>query len=258
MESSLSLKKQDYEAAVGRHLGFGRGELSGEPAWSNRQYADIKDCVKSGLRRFYQAHNWSFLRPVATLTLASGGYTADLPDDFGNLEGMVRVTSPTSSARSFRQTGRVRMLRAEHTATRTGPPEECEVEPIRGTTATSGQRFRLAFWPTADQAYTLEAVYSLHPDALFGDRPYPYGGEAHAETILEACLAVAEERLDNTRGVHAAAFEEMLVRSKRYDQRLKPQHLGYNADRSDGVWWDGRRDRLSDGYTVTIGGVTPT
>ncbi len=65
--------------------------------------------------------------------------------------------------------------------------------------------------------------------------------------------------LDDTRGVHEEKFKEQLAISQRLDGRNKPQNIGYNGDRSDGLdmWPRGRRRGWAD-YTLTVNGVTPT
>jgi hypothetical protein len=97
----------------------------------------------------------------------------------------------------------------------------------------------LDVFPTPDQAYQIKVTYSILPDALSATTPIPYGGAAHAETILEACLSVAEERLDNDPGVHAQAFAARLAASIAQDKRHRPQSLGYNGDKSDDGWYRG-------------------
>jgi hypothetical protein len=256
LESTLSLSENDLAAEVGNYLGYGRGAASGDVAWTDKQERAIAACLRAGYARFATAHNWSFLRPSATLALASGASTLQLPPDFGHLEGPVRVTSPTGSARAFPQTGRARH-RLSQDASRTGAPEECDVEPLRGPTASRGQRFQLVVYPAADQAYTLQANYSVHPNALSGLQGFPYGGAAHAETVREACLAAAEADLDGQAGVHEQKYQQQLAVSRQQDARRKPQHLGYNGDASGGYGdRDWRAARLFDGLpTVTFDGT---
>ncbi len=75
------------------------------------------------------------------------------------------------------------------------------------------------------------------PDYLSNTiQPYPYGGGEHSETILEACLSVAEERRDDIpmgTGAHGMAFVTRLAASIAMDSRKKPTKLGYNRDLSD-------------------------
>lgn len=117
--------------------------------------------------------------------------------------------------------------------TTTGRPEIACIEPIKGTTLTTGQRFQLRVWPIANQAYTLKFQYEVAPDYLSGTLPFAYGGAKHSETILESCLAVAEKIMDDRADIHAREFMMKLAVSKDLDRRNKAQLLGPNLDRSD-------------------------
>lgn len=73
-ESSLSLSYNSLRQEVGFELGFGRTIAN----WTSDQSSVIDQCVQSGLRQFYTpptlergrpAHNWSFLRPQATIII---------------------------------------------------------------------------------------------------------------------------------------------------------------------------------------------
>ena len=244
MESSLSLKRSDLAGEVGLFFGFGRGADNGDTAWTTQAAAAIYSCVDSGLRNVYYpsgsegvpaGYEWSFLKPYATLELAEGESVLALPDDFGGIEGDITVQTPQARSWwpiSLVGPGMVYQRTAELSET-TGRPCMACLEPIKGTTATQGQRQQIRFWPLADQDYTVQLQYYLLPDALTAAFPYALGGMAHAETILESCLAVAEQRLDDMAGVHTMKFRERLQASVAFDRKLKPQNLGYNGDRSD-------------------------
>lgn len=247
-EPTLTLTYDDIAGDVGTYLGWGAGVNNDEEPWTDQQEKLIKSFVKSGLRNFYfpppvlgaeAGYNWSFLRPVATLTLPEGDSTLILPDDFGGIEGRITVTTTTSvswSQVNFVGVGQVYQKAAELPDT-TGRPEMCCEEPLKGTTHQRGQRFQLRFWPTSDDDYTLKFTYYVNPNCLDGTFPYAYGGVQHAETILESCLAVAEERMDDVaNGVHSMKFKERLAASVALDQRNKPQTLGLNLDRSEAQW----------------------
>jgi hypothetical protein len=244
MESTLAIKKADLEAEVGLFLGYGRGEAFGDTAWSAQQEAVIESCVKSGIRQFYfpppvdngATYDWSFLTPTVSLSLASDASTLLLPADFGGMEGtMTLSTSGSQVSWPITLTGEG-LIRQQFAAapSATGRPMYAAVEPLKGTSAKKGQRFQLYVWPTADQAYTLRATYYILPNYLTGDQPYCYGGAAHAETILESCLAIAEQRFDDARAVHSAKFMERLHASIGIDRKHKPQNMGRNRDLSDG------------------------
>lgn len=252
---SLAAAYRDLTGDVGHYLGYSRGAGNGESTWLSTQQGNIDRCVKGGMRKFYFCgYDWSFLKPIASLSLASSGQTILLPEDFGGIEGDLLLTDDTRVVYRIPVTGDTRH-RHGLSPSATGEPQVVEVEPIKGT-GFGQQRFQLRVWPIADQAYTLQCRYYVNPDYLSGAFRYAYGGPQHAETLLEACLSVAEILLDDMSGVHAQEFEKLLEISKDLDRRNKPQTLGYCGDRSDAIhsggWW--RRDMP----TITFDGVTPS
>lgn len=243
---------------VGFFLGWGRGAAASDVPWDLQQQQAIDRCLKGGLRNFYHCgYNWSFLRPIVQLQLDNAGQTLPLPDDFGGVEGQIVVGLATGIQWwpvDFGGVGQVYQKYAQLPTT-SGRPQFCCIEPIKGTTATAGQRFQLRFWPIADNGYTLKFQYYINPDYLSGAFPYAYGGAQHAETLLESCLALAEKILDNEAKLHEGEFNKRLAISQQIDRRNKPQHLGYNGD------WSDTKNRNS-GYRglnpITVGGVVPS
>ncbi len=265
MESTLSLKYADLVGEVGLFLGYGRGEAFGDQKWTTSQKAAIDSCVKSGLRQFYfppplsqtgVSYDWSFLKPTVTASLASGLDAMALPDDFGGLEGEVTVLAAGSQVYAPVALTGEGMIRELYSAdpTKTGRPERVAIRPLKGTSVGKGQRFDLFVFPTADQAYTLQFQYYILPDYLSDAFPHTYGGMAHAETILESCLSIAEQRLDDRATVHSMKFQERLAASISLDRRNKPQKLGYNRDLSDGMAYGDVRDQHWRS-PITVNGV---
>lgn len=153
---------------------------------------------------------------AVTLT-ADGDYR--LPDDFACLEGTFRFDAASGYAppilvgESF-----IRQRRTECEST--GTPLYVAVRP-QSTTNASGQRFELCAYPTPDTAYTLSYRYSVLPNALVETtNEYPYGGAQHGQTILESCLAVAEQQVTESQGIHTALFMQHLATSIDMDVRL--------------------------------------
>lgn len=262
-ESSLALQYKDLKGEVGLFLGYGRGADFGDPAWSTAQTSAIDSIVRSGLRQFYwpppldqkgTSYDWSFLKPTVQLGLASGASVVTLPDDFGGFEGRVTLVSSSASYWPVDLVGEG-LVRAKHAElpSQTGAPQMIALRPLKGTGATAGQRFELYVWPIADQAYTLAFQYYVAPDYLDTAFPYHWGGAVHSETVLESCLAIAEQRLDDASAVHSAKFQERLAASVAADRKFKSQSLGYNNDLSDGRQFS-RKDQLSQ-YHVTVNGV---
>jgi len=237
----MTLRKMEQE--IGFYLGYGRGSYASETPWNASQQTSISFCVDEALRMFYtptptdptqSGYKWSFLYPTATLTLAINANSVDLPDDFGNLEGMISIGNATGGFLPVQLTGEG-VIRQQYAATptTTGRPLMAAVRPLKGTSLNEGQRFDLYIYPAADQAYTLNLRYYVLLDGLTNAKPYPYGGMTHASTILAAARASAEFFLDGMRGPNYQYFMERLMASISQDRGLKPQLVGYNGDRSD-------------------------
>ena len=271
VESTLSLKLTDLLSQVGLFLGYGRGADKGDPPWTSRQSALLQGFVDSGLRQFYfpppvppdtTPHDWSFLKPVATLAFPNATQHVTLPDDFGGFEGQVSLLAPTSASTQscwavpLVSIGMIHQRYAELPQA-SGRPMMCALSPNKGTTPTRGTRQDLWVFPTTDTNYMFQFQYYLLPDALTAQNPYYYGGMAHSDTVLESCLLIAESRLDDVpleQCVHYSTFMGRLASSVHVDSRNKPQSLGYNRDRSDTRWR--RWDRVWENWPgITVNGV---
>ena len=80
--STLAMPKAEYEGEVGYLRGLGKGFKPG-PSWSVMDRQSIQTDVKSGLKRFYYCgHPWSFLQPLATVTLLKGTTTVSETPQF--------------------------------------------------------------------------------------------------------------------------------------------------------------------------------
>jgi hypothetical protein len=253
-ESTLTIAFRELQGEIGLFAGWGRGALVyDDPAWDARKQQAIDSATKKGMRRFYfsammpgepAAHDWSFLRPTAALSLPAGATSIQLPDDFAGIEGSGQIVAGVDEDRPHEievvGVGRIRQL-STAAPTETGPPRYVAVVPFKGTSPVAGQRFQLQVYPQADQAYTVDLEYYLLPDYLTGALPFCYGGAVHSGTILEACLAAFERDMDDAMSVHEAHYQTLLAASISYDRNLKPQNMGIMRDRSDRIGTDRHR-----------------
>lgn len=122
------------------------------------------------------------------------------------------------------------------------------------TTKTTGQRLEVVFWPTPDAAYSLTYRYEGYTGKLTSALPYPLGGMRHAELITESCLAVAEQRANDEKGLHWDSFVRMLRSGIEQDRKLGARYYGHmGAD--NGVVVE-RRGFCGTNYPVTYKGET--
>ena len=236
--NGLTANKAYLKRLVGRHRMFGP-HPSG---WSHKQLREVELAVETGLRKFSSppvlpgeryAHDWSFLRPLATLHTASGQYLYDLPRDFAMLHGPLTF-APGASAiyPSLQLVGehqiRSRLQRSEATCR----PEMAAVV-MKSADSAVGTLYELYLWPVPNDDYEIQFRYSINPEALADDAALPLGGQPHVQTIIEACLSSADEQSSGASN-HTAMYLERIVASVSHDRSVcSPDTLGYNRDFSD-------------------------
>lgn len=253
---------------TGDYLGWGKGAAAGDVAWDTRKTADLKFWVKYAVNQFYYppilpgervSYQWSFLFPSSEFTLPAGGQAIPLPEDYAGFEGTLGLVGADRPPIEIKTVGIGQILREyEAVSNASGQPRFVAVEPIKEVGVGQGQRWQLHVFPAADQQYTLVGRYKIMPQPLTADRPYVYGGPTHSQTILASCLAAVELHRDNmVDGPLNAAFMQRLAASVSLDRELRPEFIGYNADRSDARDW-GRGNRHRWGNVITVNGVDPS
>lgn len=234
--ADLALSYDDIRKRVGYERGYGMTIAD----WADNGDAVtiIENCLRDGANMFYTqaGYEWSFLTPLASMTIKDNSNEMDLPADFNFLVDDIYFDDNSGCTLKIRSDGEV-LWKRQQDSTSTGKPTIAAVVADGGPTVNHGQTSKLIFWPTADIDYDVQVRYSLNPMALGAKTPYPYGGAAHAQTFLEACLA-ASEKMDGVVGRHTQDYPIVLEASKMHDRRLKPRTLGYNGNGTD------RRGRL--------------
>lgn len=249
---TTKLTTDELRKEVARFLGYPTGYMG----LNSSQQDDVDRCVRRGLRRFYApppienekaSHQWTFLVPRATITTTAGDADYQLPEDFGGL-----VDPFTYAANTIRCPIRVvadEQLRtlASGAANTTGRPTHasCTPEVTAGdspnATPDIPTRWQVFLWPTPDDAYVLTYRYYVVQDVVTTTLNPP-GGGLHAETIIAACLSVAEELQNNSMtnrpmSIQKDLFAERLVASVSIDRRTgNPSVFGTNSDASDSRW----------------------
>lgn len=256
-ESTLSITLTELLAEVAAYLGYGVDST----AWTNAQKAELDRYVQAGVRQFYYppevagvepGYEWSFLNPTTTLTTTANDAAQDLPDDVG------RVTSNFFFAASvYRpsviQVSEGQMLAMLSRSTDTAAPLFACVR-SKAQVAGAGQRLDVAWWPIPDAAYTLTYRYEAYSGKLTEANPYPLGGMRHAELLVESCLAIAEQRANDARGQHYAAFEALLRAGVAMDRQQGARHFGAMSPNRESVALPRRGDTGSS-YDISYKGV---
>jgi len=162
-------------------------------------------------------------------------YIYDLPSDFTAFDGQLTYAANQSAIYPpIEHAPDIQIRRQRQYSWGDGYPKLASIRPKSFDPAT-GQQWLAVFWPTPDDDYTLEYRYRVEPRLLSARYPYPMGGPEVGELILEACLAVAEQRYRDEESLHSSIFARKLVAAIEHDRMASsPDTLGYNADRSDG------------------------
>jgi len=222
-ESALTVLYQDLVDAVG-YLLFGAREV-----YPTADLDVIHRAIDSGYSNFLRAggtYEWRFLRPVASITLVAGVSNYALPDDFGSpLAGFEFAPDSGYSGVEITNQGLVSSLLAISSSQGTPSAAVIKSLPMDGT---AGQRYGVDFYPTPDKEYVLTYEYNLIASyRIRAETPYPLGGQLHGETIKEACLAEAENSVEDSADIHTQKYQAFLAQSIAADKRHTPKTLGF-------------------------------
>ena len=224
---------------VGMELKYGPHPAT----WTRTETELVNEAIRTGLRNFYHPpvlpgqrypHEWSFLQPVVTLSTVASQFEYTLPPDFGSINGSFTYEPGTTVLhRAITEVSehQIRARRQETVAT--GRPT---LFAIRSIDIPDGQQtaYQALLWPVPDQSYLLHYRYTRNPDALSLSGQIPAGGQPHAETILESCLASAESLRNAKQRPHNDKFLMRLIASVGQDQmNSSPDFLGRDTDGSD-------------------------
>lgn len=200
--------------------------------------ARLNRAIDSGLRSVYFpdlvlgerfAYAWSFLRPVMKFDVFAGLGDYILPADVGGIEGEITFVA-TQSCGTILMRGEQWIRKARQSATGDGVPRYGAVTSIRHDGGLQ-QRLMLMLWPTPAGTHSLTARYYMNASALTSANPYPPGGPALAEVILQACRAAADRMFNSRVADEQRLFVERLRSAIEHDRRrTAPEHLGRMRD----------------------------
>lgn len=245
-ESTLSLSFTDIHLEVASFLGSSD---------------NVDRYINAGLRQFYYppaidglepGYEWSFLKPTATISTAASDAAQDLPDGFSRLLGDFHFI-PTVHHRPIIQVSEHRLQLMLQTDLSESRPRICAIR-HKNSNLSSGQRQEVAWWPIPDAAYVLTYRYEAFSEKLVdGSEVYPLGGMKHSETIVESCLAIAEQRANDERGIHWEAFVRAIINSAEIDRRGGARYFGPMGGGGEDVL---PRHGSASSYDVTYKAVT--
>lgn len=248
MDASLGVSYPELQREVGLMLNLGANPL----IWTHDQFELVDSIIQDGIRQFYTpppvpiarwGHEWSFLRPVGTVTTVAGTGDYELPDGFIGLHGDLTF-QPNEGCAAVTVTGeqQIRKLRQQLSGVSNGRPRYAAVRP-KASDGAANLKHEILFWPIPDKAYTLTYENVTPAQRLTAANPYPLGGVKHADTIKASVLDMAERKSPGGgKGVHHQVFLERLAASILADRKQRSaEYMGVSINATEGYEdWSGR------------------
>lgn len=257
-ESSLSITYEDLLKEVGRFVGYGTDGFGLEAAKLN----EVDSYIQSGIRQFYYppsvggiqaGYSWSFLHPSTTITMTEDSETSDLPDDFGHIEGIAFYYPQTNCHAPIPIVSIGQMQALKSRSEKSGTPTYAAIR-FKESDGENGQRSEVVWWKTPDDGYTVKYSYAAYSGKLTEDNPYPLGGMRFSECIVESCLAIAEQRANDEKGLHTESFLTLLNAAIEIDRQSGARFYGQMG--SPEITEDRSRRNFGETYPITYKGVT--
>lgn len=221
MPEGLDVTYDYLRREIGRATGLGRDPTT----WESHEVNDVADILAGAMRRYYwpmpvgegPRYVWSFLKRVQSLDLADGTNTYELPSDFGgSISGLMFPAGSAVRVAEQLMEEEIRSLYA--TRNLSGDPRNFAVR-AKNVVGNSETRYEIMVYPTPARAVTISYRCLIIPPALSAANPIPLGGAQHSQTIIQACLADAEEKLNDVAGgVHEKRFMDCLQTSIQVDR----------------------------------------
>ena len=202
-----------------------------------------------------RAHEWSWLRPVWTMSTSDGQRRYTLPVDFERFIGDLNF-EPNEG--QYHPIGYFPAGKLQNMATidTTGVPVAYSLEPLP-TENTTEQRWQLVLEPTPNAAYKLIGQYLVGVRELSADNPYPPGGPQMAEVYVAAARWASQNLIDNEpTGTEYTNLMNCIMAAISRDYGRLPTNLGYCGN-GGSSWYPSRSslrrarvDSLVRGYVT--------
>ena len=195
-----------------------------------------KDICYRGYRQFLypisaitgELHNWSFLKQLHVFNVQSGKWKYSLPDNFSD------VLEPPyfDDSKGYNELTRIgpeQILKLRTSGISSGFPTYFALAPYTFDDST-GTFYEMWIDPEPDGTYLLKMFYRIDPLKPEDAADYLIGGVRATETIIENCLAVAEQQEDDTIGIHTKLANELTQKLIKSDIQEESDVLGNLTD----------------------------
>lgn len=227
---TLAVSYDDLKRSVSHYLGWDADKLT------DREESIVDDCIQSGVRRFYYPpiaeqyapdFEWSFLRQKGVVQTTAGISSYELPDGFGRISGQLVVEGeigPNVVVVSLADVTRM-LTRGEKGRPRFAATS-CEQ-----AFGQRGQSKRIHLYPIPDRDYVLDFNCDADTGKIDPERrPFPLGGAMFSELVTESCLAVAEQNVNDEKGLHTENFNQLVSAMIAKDRKAGAQVFGRVGD----------------------------
>lgn len=204
--ANLRLTYSDIYTRISVFLGI--TDNDSETAPTGDGLTKCKAICQRGLRNFLYPIDsrtgdyweWSFLRPLHTMSLLDGKWRYQLPEDFSSI-----ITDPTySEDDNFKQIAKT----TPDNIMNSMAAGDVDYAPYYYSIVTSqydpeiGEFEEIWFYPKPDSDYRIQFYYKSDPTKAENADEFLPGGVKSTEAILENCFAVAESQEDEVLGIH--------------------------------------------------------
>jgi hypothetical protein len=253
-DGSLMVSYSELVRHVARFLGY-----SENLSESQVQIVDV--IIQSGVRQFYHppavngvegGYEWSFMRPHVSMSLEAGKSTYTLPDGFGRLAGDFYFSTPAIGRQSIVLTSEYRINALAQQDDSPGVPRLASIR-YKENMGQHGQAQEVTFYPTPVREFEIHFSFTAYTGRLSINSQYPLGGPQHSELVIESCLAIAEQRENDERGVHTERFENLLASAVADDKRKGAMSFGQMGSSE---WGGVSVERQHRNGNVTYKGLT--
>jgi hypothetical protein len=196
-----------------------------------------KDIVYRAYRRFLypvsfvtkKPHIWSWLIKEATLQLEAGKDTYLLPEDFDDLHRTFMYTMNTGRYGAITKTSMNKLMMEKSYNAENSWPLMCATHP-ETVSKTVDQNKKVIFWPAPTGVYQLNYSYVCEPPKPTVATDLFLGNALTDETLLQVCLAVAEQESDEIVGVQSQLADNQVQALILKDTNDAPDTVGYVRD----------------------------
>ena len=232
-----SLLAVDY-FTLAKRVAYVLGVPDDMAKWQEHQRMAVDETIEDGLRLFYTppdvppwpSHSWSFLHPVSEMTLQADKRWYPLPRDFDNFADNEQIAFLDNEGYPpIVITSEAKLRQYDNLLDTSSIPELAAIRRVV-VDGTDVEHWEIGFHPTPDAEYRVGFQYSCAARMISEDAPHPLGGRSHAQLILLACLAAAEQREYDQRGPRYEAFIQQLSSEIAKDARKGPKTVGYNGN----------------------------